>query len=153
MSRRDLIRMTDEECRDFLATQEVLVLSTIGPGGYPHSMPLSYVVLDDRMWCWTYAKSQKARNLERDPRAAALVETGRDYAELRGAMLRVDVALHRDHDTIERVAVGLVERAAAGGTSGPDLELFRSQIPRRVALELVERSRVTWDHRKLGGVY
>ena len=27
------------------------------------------------------------------------------------------------------------------------------QAPKRVALEFVERERVTWDHRKLGGAY
>ena len=30
-------------------------------------------------------------------------------------------------------------------------EAFREQAPKRVALEFVERDRVTWDHRKLGG--
>jgi hypothetical protein len=26
-------------------------------------------------------------------------------------------------------------------------------VPKRVGLQFVERRRVTWDHRKLGGVY
>ena len=30
---------------------------------------------------------------------------------------------------------------------------FAQQAPKRVALEFVERDRVTWDHRKLGGAY
>ena len=30
---------------------------------------------------------------------------------------------------------------------------FRTQIPKRVAIEFAERSRVSWDHRKLGGTY
>jgi len=28
-----------------------------------------------------------------------------------------------------------------------------AQAPKRVAMEFVERTRVTWDHRKLGGLY
>ena len=31
--------------------------------------------------------------------------------------------------------------------------MVRAQAPKRVALEFGERSRATWDHRKLGGVY
>jgi len=38
----------------------------------------------EEVWIWTYAKSQKVRNLERDPRATVLVETGHEYSELRG---------------------------------------------------------------------
>ena len=30
---------------------------------------------------------------------------------------------------------------------------MRQQAAKRVALEFVERDRVTWDHRKLGGTY
>ena len=31
--------------------------------------------------------------------------------------------------------------------------MVRRQAAKRVALEFAERSRATWDHRKLGGVY
>lgn len=153
MSRREAIRMTDEECRRFLQTQQVVCVSTVGRDGYPHVTPLSFILLDGRIWCWTYAKSQKARNLERNNRAGALVESGTDYRELRGAMFKVDVRLHRDHATLLRFAVALVDRYTALGAQGPDLELFRAQIPHRVALELIEHGRVTWDHTKLRGVY
>ena len=55
-------------------------------------MPLWYVVRDPasagpQLWAWTYAASQKVRNLERDPRATLQVEAGEDYEELRGVML------------------------------------------------------------------
>ena len=48
------------------------------------------------MWAWTYAASQKVRNLERDPRATLQVETGEEYQELRGVMMKTDVELVRD---------------------------------------------------------
>ena len=48
-----------------------------GPRGWPHSMPMWFTVRDGEIWVWTYAKSQKVKNLERDPRATLLVETGR----------------------------------------------------------------------------
>ncbi len=41
---------------------------------------------------WTYAKSQKARNLERDARATIGIEDGVQYHELRGVMFECDVA-------------------------------------------------------------
>ena len=151
MSRRDAIKMTPEEVDAFLAEQKTVTCATNGRGGFPHLMPLWYVVRDGRIWAWTYAKSQKVRNLERDPRATLQVETGIEYAELRGVMLRCDVEIHRDVEVVTDFAMELVERYA-GGAEGTR-EAFATQAPKRVALEFVERDRVTWDHRKLGGTY
>ena len=88
MSRRDQIRMSSEERAAFLDEQRIVVVATNGREGWPHQMPLWYVVRDGELWGWTYAKSQKVRNLERDPRATLQVEAGSEYAELRGAMLK-----------------------------------------------------------------
>ncbi len=74
MSRRDQIRMSDDEVRAFLAEQKVMTVGTIGPRGRPHLMALWYVPDGLGMTGWTYAKSQKAKNLERDPRATIHVE-------------------------------------------------------------------------------
>ena len=71
-----------------------------GATGWPHLMPLWYVVRDGRLWSWTYAKSQKVRNLERDPRATLQVEAGVEYEVLRGVMLERDVTIHRETDDV-----------------------------------------------------
>ena len=95
------------------------------------------------------------KNLERDPRATLQVEAGVDYAELRGVMLRCDVVLHRDLEVVDGHRDGARRplRAAPGRSSTRSRDGFRQQAPKRVALEFVERDRVTWDHRKLGGAY
>jgi PPOX class probable F420-dependent enzyme len=151
VSRRGLIKMSPEEADAFLAEEKTVTCATNGRDGFPHLMPLWYVVRDGRIWAWTYAKSQKVKNLERDPRATLQVETGLAYEELRGVMLRCDVTIHRDVDVVTDFAMDLVERYA-GGAEGTR-EAFAKQAPKRVALEFVERERVTWDHRKLGGTY
>jgi PPOX class probable F420-dependent enzyme len=151
VSRRDQIKMTPEEVEAFLAGEKTLTCATNGRGGFPHLMPLWYVLREGRIWAWTYAKSQKVRNLERDPRATLQVETGIEYAELRGVMLRCDVEIHRDVEVVTDFAMELVERYAGGAEGTRDA--FAQQAPKRVALEFVERDRVTWDHRKLGGTY
>ena len=72
MSRRGEIAMSDAELGAFLDEQRVVICATIGRDGWPHLMPLWYVVRDGALWVWTYAASQKVRNLERDPRATLL---------------------------------------------------------------------------------
>jgi PPOX class probable F420-dependent enzyme len=155
VSRRDQIQMTDEEVADFLDEQRIVVVATNGRDGFPHLMPLWYVVRDRRLWGWTYAKSQKARNMERDPRVTLQVEDGVEYDQLRGVMLRTEVRLHRDVDTIAGIGVALVDRYNGTGPEFDGLrDFFRSQAPKRVGLEFVEVApRATWDHRKLAGTY
>ena len=151
MNRRAAIRMSDEEARAFLEEQRTVICATVGRDGWPHLMPLWYVVRNGSLWAWTYAKAQKTRNLERDPRATLQVEAGETYDQLRGVMLECDVAVHRDVGDVTRFGLDLFARY--GGVDGGVRKMIDAQAPKRVALQFVERRRATWDHRKLGGVY
>ena len=73
MSRRDQITLNHAELRELLEGERIAVVSSLGSRGWPHSMPLWFVPREGEIWIWTYAKSQKVRNLERDPRATVLV--------------------------------------------------------------------------------
>ena len=155
MSRRDQIRMTDGEAAAFLDEQRVMVCASNGHDGWPHLMPLWYVVRDGTLWGWTYAKSQKARNMERDPHVTLEVEDGEQYHELRGVMIRAQARLHRDPEVIEGIGLELVDRYSGPGAEfDPVRDMFRAQVPKRVGLEFVESGpRASWDHLKLEGVY
>src|SRR5262245_10691579 len=110
---RDRIRMSDDELRRFLDEERVATCATLGPGGRPHLMPLWYAMDGDVVTGWTFAKSQKVRNLERNPQATLQVEAGRDvYAELRGAMLECDVEILRDPAGVEAIGLALARRYA-----------------------------------------
>ncbi len=146
--------MSDEEVSCLLDQERVVTCATNGPHGWPHLMPLWFVVRDGELWAWTYAKSQKARNLERDPRATLQIETGVQYDELRGVMLECETRLHRDTDAVAALGAEIMSRYAPGAELGDaGHEMVRVQAPKRVGLQFVEQRRASWDHRKLGGVY
>jgi PPOX class probable F420-dependent enzyme len=148
--------MSESEQTSFLEEEKVAVVSTFGPRGWPHSMPLWYVVRDGRVWSWTFRKSQKVKNLERDPRATVLVEAGYDvYAELRGLMIEAETVMHDDLEMVTEFAVELLGRYAPDGEEPtPEvIDAFRQQAPKRVVLEFEPVHLVSWDHRKLGGSY
>src|SRR4051795_662074 len=152
-SRRDQIRMTDDELRDFLAEQKVVTVATTGPNGRPHLMPLWYVPQDGgELIGWTFAKSQKAKNLERDARATLQVEAGVEYQDLRGVMFECETELIRDTERVQEFGVALFGRYAPGGGDAV-VQMVAAQAPKRVVLRFAERRRATWDHRKLGGRY
>lgn len=155
MSRRDQIKLSEEELLELLEGERVAVVSSIGPRGWPHLMPLWYVPRDGEIWIWTYAKSQKVRNLERDPRATLLVETGHEYGELRGAMIEAEAEIHRDPDTVLGFAEELTLRYAEGISSvqGDAKAALEAQAPKRVAIHFKPLRVASWDHRKLGGAY
>jgi PPOX class probable F420-dependent enzyme len=116
VSRRDEIELSPDEQRELLESERVVVVSTIGPRGWPHSMPLWYVLRDGEVWIYTYAKSQKVRNMERDPRATLVVETGREYGELRGVMIEAEAEVHRDLDTVFEAGRELSLRYSEGAS-------------------------------------
>src|ERR1700754_507522 len=97
--------MDEAEVLAFLDEERVMTCATFGPNGMPHLMPLWYVVRDGRLWAWTFAKSQKVRNLERDARATLQVEAGEEYHLLRGVMFECDVTIHRDTEAVETLGL------------------------------------------------
>jgi PPOX class probable F420-dependent enzyme len=149
--------MSPEEAASFLAGERTVICATIGRDGFPHLMPLWYVMRGEELWAWTFAKSQKVRNLERDPRATLQVQSGSEYQELRGVMLKTDVTIHRETERVAEFGVELFQRYRAGGQGEIDDDvraMVLAQAPKRVALQFRERERATWDHRKLAaGVY
>ena len=153
MSRRDQIVMSGEEAAAFLAAGRTVTCATNGRDGWPHLMPLWYVLRAGELWSWTYAKSQKVANLRRDSRCTLQVEAGTEYAQLRGVMLACECVLHDEIDVVAPVGAEIAARHG-GADLTPELETaMRRQAAKRVALRFVERRRVTWDHRKLGGTY
>jgi PPOX class probable F420-dependent enzyme len=155
VSRRDQITLTDDEQRELLESERIVTVASQGRDGWPHLMPLWYVLRDGEIWVYTYAKSQKVRNLERDPKATLLVETGHEYSELRGVMIEAEAYVSREHGLVFEVAKQLTLRYADGLDSieGDAAEALAAQARKRVAIRFVARRTATWDHRKLGGTY
>jgi hypothetical protein len=145
--------MSDAEVADFLEQQRVVICATNGVHAWPHLMPLWYLVRDGELWAWTYSKSQKVKNLERDPRATLQVEHGEQYQELRGVMIEAETKIHTVTDDVLEFGLKLFERYGAGATGPEFVEVVRAQAAKRVALQFVPVRTASWDHRKLAGVY
>ena len=158
MSRREQIQMTEDEVLAFLGEERVVVCATNGRDGFPHLMPLWYVVRDGELWALTFAKSQKVKNLERDARATLQVEAGETYDQLRGVMLKTEVERVRDTARVADLGLEIFRRYTppdGGGELGEEVRaMVLKQAEKRVAMRFAERDRATWDHRKLAtGVY
>jgi nitroimidazol reductase NimA-like FMN-containing flavoprotein (pyridoxamine 5'-phosphate oxidase superfamily) len=153
-SRRDQIKLSPDEVAAFLAAERVMNVASNGSDGWPHVTSLWYVMRGHDPWVWTYAKSQKVKNLERDDRATTLVESGTEYAELKGVMLKTRAHIERDTEKILDFASELFAKyqGTQPGAEGMR-EALRAQAAKRVAIRFEVLETITWDHAKLGGVY
>jgi PPOX class probable F420-dependent enzyme len=153
VSRRAAITLSDAEVLELLDQERTLTCATIGRDGWPHLMPLWYVLRDGECWSWTYAKSQKVRNLERDPRCTVQVEAGEEYQELRGVMFKAECELVRELDAVAEIGAEIAARYGGAALTDDVRAAMRKQAAKRVGLHFVARQAASWDHRKLGGGY
>jgi hypothetical protein len=76
------------------------------------------------------------------------------YEELRGVMMECDVHIERDPENVAERGFALFERYGPGpGLSDELREMVLKQARKRVSLTFSPTRTVTWDHRKLGGIY
>ena len=155
-SRRTVIEMTDEEIRNYLATEKTLIIVSNGRNGYPHPMPMWFNRdQDGALYCTTFGKSQKVLNWRRDPKATLLVESGEEYAELKGVMITATCEIIDDHDEVIDTLVAI--NAAGRELDAAAREELRGSVMRsaakRVLLKFIPERYVSWDHAKLGGRY
>lgn len=145
VKQRDKVAMSADEVTDFLAGHRKMQLATISPDGTPHLVTMFYTMVDGRIAFWTYQKSQKAFNLDRDPRVTCLVEDGDDYFELRG--VQVNGVVERTDDVL---GVGRAIARDLSGVPEGSLEEYVAYTGRKRWAYLVEPKKISsWDHGKL----
>ena len=156
MSRRDQIQMSERELRDFVHGARTMILCSLTKDGFPHPMPMWFGLEDDGAVVMTsFMKSQKVRNLERNPRVSLLIEDGEEYAKLRGVVMYGKAELLRDPEAV----LDSLGRVMARNSNAPGVapavmrETLRRTAAKRVAIRVRPERSVSWDHAKLGGVY
>jgi PPOX class probable F420-dependent enzyme len=153
VSRREQIRMSDDEVQAFLEAGRDLQVASINADGTPHLVTMWYAVRDGEVAFWTYAKSQKIVNLRRDPRVTVLVATGDIYDELKGVSINGRAELVEDRDEVIRFGEAVYERYWGPLDNDAVREGVRTMGAKRVVVVVKPEKVVSWDHSKLGGAY
>ncbi len=152
MSRRDQIRMSELEVEAFLAGRHTMNVASFNHDGSIHLVAMWYAVIDGDPVFWTFGKSQKILNLQRDPRITLLVETGDEYAELMGVELVGQGEVITTHDDI--MAIGEAVYVRYFGEIDDDVRPFvHASGAKRLGVRIKVDKTVSWDHRKLEGAY
>lgn len=155
-SRRELIQMDAPAQHAYAAEQKTLLIVSNGKDGYPHPMPMwFYADEDGSFYCTTFRKSQKVLNFRRDPKAALLIESGEEYAQLRGLLVYASTEVIDDFDVVSDTLVKINTRGMEVDEEQVRqlLSSVASTAEKRVVLKFTPERRVSWDHTRLGGKY
>ena len=153
MNKQAQIRMTPEEQEEFLKQARTMVLCTIDKDGYPHAVAMAYRAKDGCIYMTSYRKAQKVVNIRRNPRVAVMVESGKQYNELKGLMIRGRCEIIDDPDEVWKITRE-IRTFQAGGVPAPVDAVVQARAPKRAVLKIIPEKIVSWDHSKLpSGVY
>lgn len=152
--KRDLINMTEQEQQDFIESQKGVQVATNGHNGWPHLVSLWFAMDEGDIIIETFTKSQKIKNLERDPRITLMFEDGEDYQDLKGVVVQGTAQLINDPEEVHRLHMLVTVRNAPEGVTAEMLEdSIRAMAPKKTAIRVKADRIISWDHGKLAGVY
>lgn len=140
---RDRLRMDPDEFERMMREQRTLRAATASPDGWPHVVPLWFVWHDGAVWVTSLRKSRRARDLAAGSKVALCIDTGTEYAELRGAVLYGTFQEGAGHPALPAARRMLAQKY----WSIDEVPELTSHVWLRLAPERV----VSWDFRKMPG--
>jgi len=148
VKQRDVIKMSDDEVDAFLHDGRTLSFATLNHDATIHVVAMWYGFLEGAIAFETKAKSQKVRNLLRNPTITCMVEDGSTYEELRGVELVGTAEIIDDPERMFELGISVFERYQ--GTYTEEMRPFVDvMLNKRVVVKLDVQRTVSWDHRKL----
>ena len=118
-----------------------------------------FVVDDGKLAFRSFTKSQKIVNLQRNPSLTVLLEAGTGYDELRGVMIKGTARLITERDFVLVMYGMLAARYPMMGGEPMVLDsdaleaTFGRYADKNTAVIVEPAQIISWDHRKLGGIY
>ena len=134
--------LTLQEAQEFLDSKPGwIMLSTVGPDGYPHTVPLGYFRLGDEILMGVRGDTRKLSNIKANPKVSLLLESGRTRKEIKGLMIQGTATLHTDPEENLRYA-----REAAKQRGAPESELPTEERKDAVYIRVVTERLRSWDY-------
>ena len=90
-------QLTRQEAHAFLDSKPGwIALTTIGPDGFPHTVPLGYFRLGDDILMGVRSNTRKLKNIEHNPKVSLLIESGGSMGDIKGLMVQGNATVHSD---------------------------------------------------------
>lgn len=133
-----MAELSKHEIRELLEKKDRWVaLSTVGPQGFPHTVPIGYFLVGEKLVMGCRDGTQKVKNIERNPKVSVLWENGRGQDALIGVLFRGQARVVRADD--ERLAL------KAEACRQRNVEPPASVAPGSVYIEVIPEKTVSWN--------
>ncbi len=139
-------QLTPDEVNEFLDSRPGwITITTVGPDGYPHSVPIGYFRVDDAVYVGCRDRTQKVLNAQRNPKVSLSLESGGTMQDIKGVLIQGDATVINTPDELLDLS-----REAARRRGAPESAL-PTQPPPGAAYIKVDPTRViSWDYSKPG---
>ena len=98
-------KLSIEEAHEFLDSKPGwIALTTIGPDGYPHTVPLGYFRLGNDVLMGVRGNTRKLRNIQDNPKVSLLLESGKSRQDIKGLMVQGTATVHSSAEETLRYA-------------------------------------------------
>lgn len=135
-------RMTDEEVHAFLdAKPGWIILSTLGPQGYPHSVPLGYFRLGEAIYLGCRAGTQKVKNIARNSKVSLTLESGTTMHDIKGVLIQGLATVYTEPEQVLELS-----RAAARQRGVADDALPQTPRPGVAYIKVEPQRIISWDY-------
>jgi PPOX class probable F420-dependent enzyme len=151
-NQRARVRMTDAEVEAYLHERHTMSMASFAPDGSIHLVAMWYGMVGSLVGVETKTKSQKVRNLRRDPRITVLVESGATYETLKGVEIvgRAEL-IDQPDDHMRELCASVLGRYTPELTDHLDAAV-EAMMHNRVGILVHPTRIVSWDHTKLGSL-
>ena len=95
---------------EFLKTQKILRLATVGKNKTPHIVPVWYMYSAKKFYIGTNTKTQKAKNLKKNNRVSFCVDVGVNAPNIYGVMGQGKVNLISEEKKVKSIAKKILLR-------------------------------------------
>jgi len=150
MNKQRQIRLTPEEQAAFLQEGHKAALATLDKDGFPHVVAMGFMEKDGAIYMTSYGKAQKILNIRRNPKVGIMIESGKNYGDFRGLMIRGHCEIIED-PALVAATIQTLQAMQSGKTEAPREAILSA--PKRVILKITPEKVASWDHTKLGGKY
>jgi PPOX class probable F420-dependent enzyme len=146
-----MIRLTEEEAWQEIASAHTGTLTTLRRDGMPIALPVWFVAEGRTVELMTPARTKKIARVRHDPRASFLVESGECWADLRAVHVTGRVEIVTDDAATQRIEEAVNAKYAAFRPALASLpEATQAYYAKQVYLRFVPEGKIlTWDNARI----
>ena len=128
---------------EFLKSQKILRLATIGKNKTPHIVPVWYMYSSKKIYIGTYTRTQKAKNVKKNNRVSFVVDVGVNAPNIYGVMGEGTANLILDIPRVKKIATKILLRYFKSMKNTSAIELLDDTD---CIIEIIPEKFSTWSY-------